>query len=83
MSTSMTASAWWTSIYNWDVVVSTSDVLPVRLLFTILTMHVHALVLLDGGVLALYVLDLVLSAGALVLIVGLCIFFPDFIFGYR
>ena len=79
----MTASAWWTLFYNWDVVVSTSDVLPVRLLFTILTMHVHALVLLDGGVLALYVLDLVLSAGALVLIVGLCIFFPDFIFGYR
>ena len=83
MSTSMTASAWWTSFYNWDVVVSTSDVLPVCVLFTIIVMRVHILVLLDGGVSTLYVIDLVLSAGALVLIVGLCIFFPDFIFGYR
>ena len=57
------------------MVVSTVDARPVRFLFAILVMRVLALVLLDGGVSALCVLDLVLCAGAAVLIIGLCIFF--------
>ena len=75
MSESMTANAWWMSFSNWAMVVSTVDARPIRLLFTIIIMRVRDLVLLDGGVLALCVLDLVLCAGDVLLIVGLCIFF--------
>ena len=71
----MTANAWWVSFSNWYMVVSTVDARPVCFLFTILVMRVHALVLLDGNFLVLYVLDPVLCAGAVVLIAGLCIFF--------
>ena len=75
MSVSMTAIAWWTSFSNWVMFVSTFDARPVRFLFVIIYIRVCALVLLDGGVSALCVLDLFLCAGALVLIVGLCLFF--------
>ena len=75
MSASMTANAWWTSFSNWAIVVSTVDARPIRLLFTIIIMRVRDFVLLDGGVLALCVLDLVFCAGDIVLIVGLCFFF--------
>ena len=57
------------------MVVSTDDARPVRLLFSILVMRVHALVLMGSGVSALCVLDLVFYAGAVVLITGLRIFF--------
>ena len=75
MSASTTANTCWTSFSNWAMVVSTIDARLVRFLFVILDMRVCALVLLDGYVLALCVLDLVLCAGAVVLIVGLCLFF--------
>ena len=75
MSASMTANDWWMLFSNWAMVLSTFDSRPVCLLFFILTMHVCALVLMDGGVLALYVIDVVLCAGSVVLIVGLCLFF--------
>ena len=83
MSVSMTANAWWTSFSIWGVVVSTVDARPVRFLFSILGMRVRALVLMDGGVFSLCVLDLVLCAGAVVLIVCLWIFFSGFMFVYR
>ena len=57
------------------IVVSTADERTIRLLFTIIVMCVHAFVLLDGGVLDLCVLYIVMCAGAVVLISGLCIFF--------
>ena len=71
----MTANAWWTSFYNWTMVVYTVDTSPFCFLFTTLFMHVRALVILDGGVSAFCVLDLVLCAGAAVVFIGLCIFF--------
>ena len=75
MSASMTASTWWTLLSHWVMVVSNDDAIPVRFLFTILVICVHALVLLDVSVSALCIPDLVLCAGAVVLIIGLCIFF--------
>ena len=97
MSASMTANARWTLFSNCEmwlvsrhifllVVVSTADACPVRFLFSILVNCVRAHVLLDGGVLARCVLDLVFGAGAVVLITGFfgCIvLFYDFMFGYR
>ena len=57
------------------MVVYTVDARPVRFLFAVIVMCVCALVLLDGGVLALCVIYHVLCVGAVLLIVGLCIFF--------
>ena len=57
------------------MVVSTADARPVRFLFSTLVIRLRALVILDGGVLARCVLDLVLFAGDVVLIAGSCIFF--------
>ena len=71
----MTAKTWWKLFSNWAMVVYTVDARPVCFLFLILVMRVHALVLLYGDVLALCVLDLVLCAGAVVLIVCLCTLF--------
>ena len=71
----MSSNAWWKSFSNWAMGVSTVNARPVRFLFSILDMRVRALILLDGGVLALCVLDLVLCSGYVVLIVGLCLFF--------
>ena len=75
MSTSMTANTWWTSFSNCAMIFSTADSRPVCLLFSALVIHVRALVLLDGDVSACCALDIVLCAGAVVIIVGLCIFF--------
>ena len=75
MSASTTANTCWTSFSNWAMVVSTVDDHPVCFLFVILAMRVSALVLLNSGVLDLCVLDLVLCAGSVVLILGLCLFF--------
>ena len=52
MSTYMTVNNWWTSFSNWEMVVSTVDARPVRLLFTILVMSVRDIVLMGGGVLS-------------------------------
>ena len=52
------------------VVACAVDARLVHFLFAIIVNCVHALVLLDGGVLDHYVLDCVLCAGAIVLIVG-------------
>ena len=57
------------------VVACAVDARLVHFLFAIIVNCVHALVLLDGNFLVLYVLDPVLCAGAVVLIAGLCIFF--------
>ena len=81
MSASMTANDWRTLFYNcamWLVshimcllvVAYTTDACLFRLLFAIIVDCVRALILLDGGVLVRCVLDLVLCAGAVVLIVG-------------
>ena len=79
----MTYNTWWTLFSNWAMGIFTIDDRPVCFLCAIIVMRVSVLVLLDGGVLSLCVLDLVLCAGAVVLIVGLCIFFSDFRFGHR
>ena len=52
------------------VVDSTADACPVRFLLSIYANRVHALVLLDGDPSARRVLDIVLCAGAVVLIEG-------------
>ena len=48
---------------------------PFCLIFSILVIRVRVRVLLDGGVSALNVLDIVLCAGAVVFIIGLCLVF--------
>ena len=67
---SMTANDWWTPFYNWAMVVYTFVACPVCFLFSILVIHMCALVLLDGGVLEFCVQDLVLCAGDGVVIMG-------------
>ena len=57
------------------MVVSNFDACPFCLLFSVLVIHVRALFLLAGSVSAIYVLDLVLCAGDVVFIIGLCLFF--------
>ena len=71
----MTANAWWTFFTNWAMVVSTFDAFPVRFLFDILVINVCALFLMHSGVSACCVRDIVLCSGAVVLIIGLCLFF--------
>ena len=75
MTVYMTANSWWTSFSNFDMVVSNFDHCPFCFLFYILVIRVSALVLIDGGVLDFCVRDLVLCAGAVVFIIGLCLFF--------
>ena len=75
MTVYMTANSWWTSFSNCDMVVSNFDDCPFCFLFYILVIRVSALVLIDGGVLDFCVRDLVLCAGAVVFIIGLCLFF--------
>ena len=75
MYASMTANTWWTSFSNCGIVVSTDDARLVCFLFAIIVIRVRTLVLMDGVVSACCVLDLVLCAGAVVLITCLCIFF--------
>ena len=75
MTVYMTDNSWWTSFSNCDMVVSNFDDCPFCLLFSILVIRVGALVLLDGDVLDFCVRDLVLCAGAVVFIIGLCLFF--------
>ena len=82
MSVSMTANACWASFSNFAMVVSNFYACPCCFLFSNLVNCVRALVLFAGSVLVFCVWDLVLYAGAVVFIVGLCLFFSVFIFGY-
>ena len=75
MSVSMTANACWTSFSNFAMVVSNFYACPCCFLFSNLVNRVRALVLLDGCVSVFCVKDLVLCAGAVVLIIGICFFF--------
>ena len=71
----VTDNDWWMLFSNCAMVVSTFDSCPFCFLFSILSIRVRALALLAGDVLAFCVQDLVLFAGAVVFIIGLCLFF--------
>ena len=75
MSVSMNSNDWWTSFSNCYMFVSTFDACPCCFLSDILVIRVRALVMLDGGVSALCVRDLLLCAGSFVFITYLCLFF--------
>ena len=57
------------------MVLSTFYACPFCFLFNVIVICVRALVLLDGGVLAFCVCDILLCAGAIVFIIVLCLFF--------
>ena len=79
MSVSMTDNACWTSFSNFAMVVSNFYACPCCFLFSNLVNRVRALVLLDGCVSVFCVKDLVLCAGAVVLIIGICFFFSFYV----
>ena len=75
MSVSMTANACWASFSNFAMVVSNFYACPFCFLFSILVNRVRSLVLLAGCVSVFCVRDHVLCAGAVVLIIGICLLF--------